>query len=76
MDDRSFAMTHYKEIEEHMVVSDIEGEENEKLVFYGDIDVEVNKYELCLVGRFLTEKNINNRAMMSKLVDVWKTSRK
>lgn len=32
----------------------------------------MDKYDLCLVGRFLTEKNINTRAMKSKMADVWK----
>lgn len=31
-----------------------------------------NRYELCLVGRFLTEKSINVRATKSKTADVWK----
>lgn len=30
----------------------------------------MDKYDLCLVGRFLTEKNINTRAMKSKMEDV------
>lgn len=47
-------------------------EENEDLVFPGDIEEEIDIYDLCLVGRFLTEKNINTRAMKSKLADVWK----
>lgn len=50
----------------------IENEENEELIFEGDVEEEVNKYELCLVGRFLTEKNINVRAMKTKMADVWK----
>lgn len=50
---------------------DIENEENEELVFDEGVE-ETNKYDLCLVGRFLTEKTINDRAMKSKLADVWK----
>lgn len=34
-----------------------------------------NKFETCLVGRFLTEKNLNVRAMKSKLADVWRPTR-
>lgn len=48
----------------------MEEEENEELVFEGDIEEEVDRYELCLVGRFLTEKNINTRAMKTKMADV------
>lgn len=31
-----------------------------------------NKFDLCLVGRFLTEKNLNGRAMKARLADIWK----
>lgn len=41
-------------------------------MFEEGIEEEINRYETCLVGHFLTEKNINTRAMRSKLVDVWK----
>lgn len=34
-----------------------------------------NKFELCLVGRFLKERNINSRAMKSKLADLWRPAR-
>lgn len=51
---------------------DIDDEENESFVLDGDFEEDVNRFELCLVGRFLTEKNINVRAMKSKLADVWK----
>lgn len=51
---------------------DIENEENEELAFEEGLEEEVNRFELCLVGRFLTEKNINVRAMKSKLADLWK----
>lgn len=40
--------------------------------FDEEVEEQVNRYELCLVGRFLTEKNINTRAMTTKLADVWK----
>lgn len=60
-----------------MAELDIDGKENEELCFDGDLEeesnkFESNKFEFCLVGRFLTEKNINTRAMRSKLVDVWR----
>lgn len=41
-------------------------------MFDEDVEEQVNRYELCLVGRFLTEKNINARAMTSIMVDIWK----
>lgn len=36
----------------------------------GDIEEEVNKYELCLVGKFLTERNINIKVMKTEMVDI------
>lgn len=30
------------------------------------------KYDLCVVGRFLTERSVNARAMKTKLADVWR----
>lgn len=32
----------------------------------------VNRFDLCLVGRYLTEKNINVRVMKTKLADLWR----
>lgn len=51
---------------------DISNEENEELVFDEEVEEIGNKFELCLVGRFLTEKNLNVRAMKTKLADVWR----
>lgn len=51
---------------------DISNVENEELVFEEGLEEESNKFELCLVGRFLTEKNLNKRAMKSKLADLWR----
>lgn len=51
---------------------DITNEENKELVFEEGIEDESNRFELCLVGRFLTEKNINVRAMKTKMADLWK----
>lgn len=64
-----------EEINERMAGIGIEDEENEELVFDEEVEEGVNKFELCLVGRFLTEKNINSRAMKSKLADIWKPAR-
>lgn len=65
-------MARYQSIDDHMAGLNIEEEENEELVVEGDIKEEVNRYELCLVGHFLIEKNINTRAMKTKMADVWK----
>lgn len=65
-------MSRYQNIDEQLAHLNVEDEENEDLIFEGDVEEEVNKYELCLVGRFLTEKNINTRAMKTKIADVWK----
>lgn len=69
-------MARYQNISEQLadlnIDLNIEEKENEDLIFEGDIEEEVNKCDLCLVGRFLTEKNINTRAMKTKLADVWK----
>lgn len=47
-------------------------EENESFVFDADVEEDTNRYELCLVGRFLTKKIINLRVMRMKMTDVWK----
>lgn len=65
-------MARYQNIDEQMGNLNVDNEENEDLVLAGDIEEEIDMYELCLVGRFLTEKNINTRAMKFKLADVWK----
>lgn len=69
----SSSMAQYKNIDDQFANLDIE-EENESFVFDGDVVEEINRYELCLVGRFLTERTINVRAMRSKIADVWKPS--
>lgn len=58
-------MANTEEIDRQMESLDIADEENEELVFDENVE-EVNKYELCLVGRFLSEKTINDRAMKSE----------
>lgn len=50
-------------------------EENEELIFDDKVVEDPNKFDMYLVGRFLTEKNINTRAMKSKLADVWRPAR-
>ncbi|WOH00918.1 hypothetical protein DCAR_0520294 [Daucus carota subsp. sativus] len=65
-------MASVSDIEMGLATMDIEAEENEELCFDGEIEEEANRFELCLVGRFLTEKNINVRAMRSKMANVWR----
>ncbi|WOH08563.1 hypothetical protein DCAR_0728006 [Daucus carota subsp. sativus] len=65
-------MARYHDIESQMANMDIEDEENESFVFGEEVEEDVNRYELCLVGRFLTEKTINLRAMKSRMADVRK----
>lgn len=65
-------MTTNEGIEEGMAKLGIEDEENEAFTLEGDVDESVNRYELCLVGRLMTEKNVNVRAMKSKIADVWR----
>lgn len=61
-------MTRYQNLDEQMADMNIEEEENEEFTF----EEEVNIYDLCLIGRFLTEKNISSRAMRTKMTNVWK----
>lgn len=63
-------MARYQNLEDQMAGINIEEEENEGFVFDGDIEEEINKYNLCLIRRFLTEKNINTRVMKTKMADI------
>lgn len=65
-------MAKYRNIDEQMANLNVEDEENEDLVFEGDIEEEINKFELCLIGRFLWEKSINTRTMKVKMAEIWK----
>ncbi|XP_074327337.1 uncharacterized protein LOC141665256 [Apium graveolens] len=65
-------MARYPNINDQLANLSVEDQENEDLVFEGYIEEEVKKYEMCLVGQFLTEKNINSRAIKSKIADIWK----
>lgn len=53
---------------------DIEEEENEAFVFEGEVEEEANQYELCVMGRFLTERSVNVCAMKTKMADIWRPS--
>lgn len=67
-------MTDYQDLSNQMEGLDTEDQENTAFVFEGDVEEAVNKYKLCLAGRFLTEKSINVRVMKSKLADIWKSA--
>lgn len=60
------------EIESMMSDLDIANEENEELVLDIEGEEAVNRFELCVVGKFLTEKSLNVRAMKSKMANLWK----
>lgn len=45
-------MTRYQNIEEQMANINVEEEEIEDLIFDGDVEEEIDIYELCLVGIF------------------------
>lgn len=65
-------MAQYNDIGDQLSGLDIEEEENEAVEIEGGIEEEFNKFELCVVGMFLTEKIVNVRAMKMKLADVWR----
>lgn len=65
-------MAQYQDIDVQMADLDIESEENRSFEFTDEVVELVNKFDLCLVGRFLTEKNMNVRAMKARLADIWK----
>lgn len=65
-------MARYQDIDVQMAELDIELEENGNFEFEEDVVEVTDKFELCLVGRFLTEKNLNIRAMKTRLADIWK----
>lgn len=65
-------MSRYNDFNDQLAGLDIEDEKNAAFVLEGDCEKEVNKYEFCAVGRFLTERNVNVRAMKTKLADIWR----
>lgn len=65
-------MANVEGINNRMAGVSIEDEENEEIIFGEEVEEDLNKFELCLVGCFLTEKNINTRAMKTKLADIWR----
>lgn len=65
-------MARYQDLNLEMSNLVIDEEKNDAVVIEGDVDDVVNKYELCAVGRFLTKKNVNVRAMRTKLADIWR----
>ncbi|KAL8105033.1 hypothetical protein AgCh_028992 [Apium graveolens] len=67
-------MANSENLEALMSYLDISNEEEEELILEIDVEEAINRFELCLVGRFLTEKTINIRAMSTKMADLWKPS--
>lgn len=65
-------MAQYQDIDVQMAELDIESEENDKFVFADEVVEVTNKFDQCLVGRFLKEKTLNVRAMKAILADIWK----
>lgn len=65
-------MASLQDIEMQLADVDIENEKNEEFVFDEGVEEKVNRFELCLVGRFLTEKNINGRVIKAKMADIWR----
>lgn len=61
-----------EDINQRMQNMAIDEEENAGFVLEGDVEDNTNRYELCLVGRLLTEKSINTKMMKSRLADVWR----
>lgn len=61
-----------QDIEMQMVDLNIDNEENEELILDEGVEEGFNRFELCLVGSFLTEKNINSRVMKTKMADIWR----
>lgn len=68
-------MARMEEINNRIANMGIDDEENEELFFGEDVEEESNKFDLCLVGRFLTEEMNNVRAMKLKLADIWRRVR-
>lgn len=63
-------MANASELANQIVGFSIDDEENEELIFDDEAVEDSSKFDLCLVGCFLTEKNINTRAMKTKLADI------
>ncbi|XP_074348138.1 uncharacterized protein LOC141686923 [Apium graveolens] len=61
-----------EDINQRMENLGIDDEQNAEFILEGDVDESINRYELCLVGRLLTEKGINTRIMKSRIADVWR----
>lgn len=68
-------MARVDDINVQMAGMGIDNEENTELIFDEEAEDVSNKFQMCLVGHFLTEKNLNVRAMKSKLADIWHPAR-
>lgn len=69
---RVFVLVQMENLDTLMTEMNISNEENEEIVFDEEIEENNNRFELCLVGKFMTEKNINVRATKTKLADLWR----
>lgn len=67
-------MARYHDLNDQFNGLNIDDEENAVFLFGGDAEGEVYRYELCVVGRFMTERNINVNAMKTKMADVWRSA--
>lgn len=54
-----------------MAELNIDSIKNDNFEFADVVEV-INKFELCLVGRFIIEKNLNVRAIKARLADIRK----
>lgn len=65
-------MDRYHNIDEQLDHLNIEDEENEGFIFKDDIEEESDKYDICLIGRFLKLEKINTKAMKIRMTNIWK----
>lgn len=65
-------MARYQDINVQITDLDIDSENNGSFEFAEEVVEVANKFDLCLIERFLTEKNLNVRAMKARLADIWK----
>lgn len=49
-------MANIEDIEMQIEDLDIDNEKNEELILEGNVEEDVNRFEFCLVGKFLTKK--------------------
>lgn len=64
-------MANTNDLDALMTDLDITNEDEEELLLEADGEETQNRFELCPVGKFLSEKFINTRAISSKMADLW-----